>query len=50
MLYYTEIMGAVFSQSANVLSPLTQAYLKDVQISMFSLPLLAPLLLELHRV
>jgi len=47
MLYYTEIMGAVFSQSANVLSPLTLAYLEDsgwyranyespfVQISMF---------------
>ena len=47
MLYYTEIMGAVFSQSVNILSPLTLALLEDsgwyranyesefVQISMF---------------
>eukprot|EP00571_Detonula_confervacea_P016006 CAMPEP_0172307978 /NCGR_PEP_ID=MMETSP1058-20130122/8715_1 /TAXON_ID=83371 /ORGANISM="Detonula confervacea, Strain CCMP 353" /LENGTH=1040 /DNA_ID=CAMNT_0013020301 /DNA_START=40 /DNA_END=3162 /DNA_ORIENTATION=+ len=45
--YYTEIMGAVFSQSVNILSPVTLAYLEDsgwyranyesdyVQISMF---------------
>lgn len=47
ILHYTEIMGAVFSQSVNILSPLTLAYLEDsgwyranyeseyVQISMF---------------
>lgn len=47
MLHYTEIMSAVFSQSVNILSPLTLAYLEDsgwyranyeseyVQISMF---------------
>ena len=47
MLYYTEIMGAVFSQSVNILSPLTLALLEDsgwyrsnyqsdyIQISMF---------------
>jgi len=47
MLYYTEIMGAVFSQSVNILSPLTLALLEDsgwyranyeseyVQISLF---------------
>jgi len=47
MLYYTEIMGAVFSQSVNLLSPLSLALLEDsgwyranyqseyVQISMF---------------
>jgi len=47
MLHYTEIMGAVFSQSVNILSPLTLALLEDsgwyranyrsdyVQISMF---------------
>jgi hypothetical protein len=29
LLYYTEIMSAVFSQSVNVLSPLTLAYLED---------------------
>lgn len=29
MLHYTEIMGAVFSQGVNILSPLTLAYLED---------------------
>lgn len=29
MLYYTEIMGAVFSESVNILSPLTLALLED---------------------
>lgn len=47
LLHYTEIMGAVFSKSVNILSPLTLAFLEDsgwyranyeseyVQISMF---------------